>query len=70
MRVRVVDEEKFRCHVFGADSALEYWPELMTEGKEVKLIGEHYYLLDILGNPINDSAFFTVEEMKYLVKEL
>lgn len=70
MRVRVVDEEKFRRHVFGADSALDYWPELKTQGMEVKLVGEHYYLLDALGNPINDSAFFTVEEMKYLAKEL
>lgn len=51
--------------VFGADSFLEYWPQLLTTGVELKELSGCYYIV-INGVIAHDTAFFTEDEMQYL----
>lgn len=64
MRVRIKDLKGFNSSVFGADSFLEYWPEILTTGVDVKKHEGFYYIL-IKGKMSNNTAFFSKEEMKY-----
>lgn len=60
------DREDFLNYVVGADSFLEYWPELETTGVEITFIEEHHYITSN-GKMVNDTAFFTEDEMQYLI---
>lgn len=57
--------------VFGADSFIEYWPEILTTGirlmKGSDVYG-WYHVVDEQGKKFNDTAFFSAEEMEHLEK--
>lgn len=65
-KFRIKDKEAFLNRVFGADSFLEYWPEIMTEGVPLRRIGDYYYIIDDNGKPVSDTAIFNDKEMLYL----
>jgi hypothetical protein len=65
MKIKIKDLEGFKNNVFGADSFLKYWPQLTTEGLQVELINDYFYLIEN-GKLINDTAFFSRNEMEYL----
>jgi len=61
----VKDKDGFTNSVFGADCFLKFNPEISTTGVELKQIGKFYYIIEN-GEPVNDTAFFSQEEMQYL----
>lgn len=65
MRYKIKDLDGFGNSVFGADCFLANFPEIKTTGVELKQMGEFYYIIDN-GRMVNDSAFFTPEEMIFL----
>lgn len=71
MLVKVKDRPSFEACVFGADCFIENWPHILTTGVEVEKIkydGKFRYYVMIDGRKASGSAFFTVQEMKYLQK--
>ena len=57
----------FFHNVFGADTIAEYWPEIIDSGVTIeRKADDRYYILDEAGKPINDTAIFSAEELKYL----
>lgn len=68
MIVTIKNKQEFMRSVFGAESFVEYWPELETSGVTVrKESNGHYYILDeCKPHTGNDTAFFTEEELEYL----
>lgn len=48
--------------VFGADSFIQHWPEILTTGIEVQKDGSLYYVM-VDGKQVHDSAFFSEEEL-------
>lgn len=70
MAWKIKDENKFRNSVFGADSFLEWWPELLTTGVElVKRPSTGHVPADLwyIDDPnASDCSFFTEEEMETL----
>lgn len=65
MKVRVINQDSFENEVFGGESFIEYWPEILTTGIEVQKSGNYHYVV-IDGKIVNDTAFFSDEEMQYL----
>jgi putative SOS response-associated peptidase YedK len=67
--VRVKDRADFENYVFGAESFLHFFPEILTDGVEV-VRGERnnrkvaYYVINADGRKINDTAFFTAKELR------
>lgn len=61
VKYRIKDEDEFLCNVFGADSMLEHWPELLTTGVQFTFIAGLFYVSNN-GKKINDTAFLTLEE--------
>ena len=60
----ITDLQAFISTVYGADCFLDLWPELKTTGKEVVVIGDAFYVVDDEGiAPVNDTAFFSIEEV-------
>lgn len=49
-------------NVFGADSFIQHWPEILTTGIEVQKYGSLYYVMAD-GKQVHDSAFFSEEEI-------
>jgi len=49
-------------NVFGADDLLRYFPELNSEGVEVRYLGDFYYIFKN-GKQQGDSCFFSQEEI-------
>tara|TARA_R110002126_G_scaffold166395_5_gene314108 strand:- start:1254 stop:1466 length:213 start_codon:yes stop_codon:yes gene_type:complete len=62
----IINLEKFKGEVFGADDLLEYFPELIIEGITLLKQGDVYYITNPDGDVVSDSAFFTQREMAYL----
>ena len=67
MKYKITDLALFKRRVFGADSILQYWPELTTTGIEIEPMGEYFYIM-VHGQIANDTAFFNSDEMQYLEK--
>jgi hypothetical protein len=67
-RVKVKDRKEFELAVYGADSFIEHWPEILNEGAEVIKSGSMFYLCNTRKGIVSDSAFFSPGEMKYLEK--
>lgn len=67
MKFKITDLDLFKRRVFGADSFLQYWPQLTTTGIEIEKLGDYFYIM--INNQIaNDTAFFNEDEMQYLEK--
>lgn len=67
MIVKIKDLGAFENLVFGADCFLEYFPEILTTGVKVeKYPNGFYYIVDDEGDYINDTTFFSEEEMSTL----
>lgn len=64
MKYRINDLIGFISSVFGADDLLKYYPELMY-GIELKQFGECFYVIKN-GKIVNDTSFFTEEEMQFM----
>lgn len=76
MKIKVLDENQFEARVFGGWVFLTLWPHALTEGVEV-LKGdpfnfgfENYFVLGDDGKPVNDTAFFTEEDVAQSFMEL
>jgi len=74
MKVRIKDGVPFESFVFGADCFLANWPELRTTGIEVeRALGYRgnvlYYVMEN-GRKVNDTAFFTAQEMRECLEVL
>jgi hypothetical protein len=69
-RVVIKDLDGFMNHVFGADSFIQNFPELQTTGVWVHNYPyerrQYNYIVNAKGIPVNDSSFFTGNEMRYL----
>lgn len=50
-------------NVFGADDLLRYFPELNSEGVEVRLLEDGFYYIFKQGKQQGDSCFFSQEEI-------
>jgi len=67
LKIKVKDLAAFENKVFGADCFLRNFPEILTTGVEVKLSADgFYYIVDKTGKPVNDTTFFSREEMDAL----
>lgn len=64
MKFKIKDLEGFQNEVFGADDLIKYFPELMT-GIELQIIDGCYYVMKN-GKMINDTSFFTLDEMQFM----
>lgn len=67
LKVKCGNVEEFKSDVFGGDDLLKHFPQLLTDGVYVEYIKHNYYILDDDFNPVNDTAFFTSDELEYLV---
>ncbi len=72
MRVKVKNPATFG-RVFGADCFIKYFPEILTTGIEVEKIPlpgrreEAYYYVMENGRPVNQTTFFSEDEMSELI---
>jgi hypothetical protein len=70
MKVKIDNLAGFSSNVFGAGCFLANWPEIKTTGidviKQVGPSGGILYYVAENGRRVNDSAFFTPKEMRYL----
>lgn len=65
MLVKIKYRTPFENNVFGATDFIKNWPKIETTGIEVQEIDDLFYVVE--GEKVvNDSAFFTKEEMEYL----
>lgn len=65
MRVIINPATNFNC-VFGAHSFIKNFPRIEIDGIEIKYqCGRYYVMID--GERAHDTAFFTPDEMKYLI---
>jgi len=56
-------------NVFGADSFIQHWPEILTTGIEIKKDSSFYYVV-VDGKIAHDSAFFSEEEFEQCLEVL
>lgn len=66
---KVKNEKAFRNKVFGGDSLIEHFPEILTTGVELEAFayrGSTWFHIMKNGIWASDSSFFSVEEMKQL----
>lgn len=64
-KYKISDLLKFENGVFGADCFLANWPEIKTTGIPLLKIGDCYYVVDSNNEPVDDTAFFTEEELTH-----
>lgn len=71
-QVKINPEKDFDGNVFGADWFRKHWPALETdEGIILRQFGPDgwWYIWDTENNlMVHDSAFFTDEDMEYLIE--
>lgn len=65
MLVKIKYRTPFENNVFGGADFIKNWPKIETTGIEVQEIDDLFYVVEG-GKVVNDSAFFTKEEMEYL----
>lgn len=59
MRVIVTNKDRFEACVFGGWCMLQHLPHIATEGVEVILVSDMYYLTKDGKNPIDTKSFTT-----------
>lgn len=64
--VRIRNRENFECFVFGADSFIEHYPELLTTGLTVHKESDGFFYVIKDEKIINDTCFFSGDEMRFL----
>lgn len=62
LKLKIRDLDAFGG-VFGADSFIEQFPELFTDGVPVQQAGNNFYIIRD-GKPISDCHFFSREEIE------
>ena len=66
MEYVVTTGKGFFQHVFGADSFAEHWPEIIDSGVTIKQYPDGFWYILDEGKAVNETAFFSDEELKYL----
>lgn len=62
-----IDLGDFKSNIFGAESMLDFYPNILTEGVRCRKIREFWYIINPKTNqPYSDCSFFSEEEMLYL----
>jgi len=63
---KVVDMSGFKNGVFGSEYFIKYFPEITDTGIPLLELNGCFYVIDDAGIRVNDTAFFTIDEMIYL----
>ena len=62
-----INSEDFESNIFGAESMLKFYPNILTEGVRCRKIKDLWFIINPQTNkPYSDSSFFSEEEMVFL----